>query len=548
MPVLCALKEACSRYGAYIASSPPLAMTLNGTYEGLHSAEWEQDHFLGVRFAQPPPQFDVWGVQDATRYGYTCMQYGTGGPWNMSEDCLTLNIIRPHESSSESLPVLVWIFGGGLGVGTTADPQYNISGIVRVGQDIGQPVIGVSINYRVASWGFLQTPEILAEGSSNAGLLDQRMALRWIKENIAAFGGDPNRVVLWGESAGAQSIAYHMMSYNGRDDGLFHGAIMESGGPTGCPLKDLSFWTAPLQNLTRTVGCLGRNHQLACLRNLSSSDLYAARRTQEWQSPLIDGDFLTAYPSKLLQERKFIKVPIITGENTNEGFTFNPSNTWNAQCPLLDTEEEIFKSFIGWRTYLTSPSTIKRLLELYPLDANASVPIYSTVCSNLKKVGAQLGRAASIGGDLTMIAGRRRMCELLTQRKVDQDVYSYRFDTRPYGRAEGEGVQHFDNVAFSFQNITGLLGPSPQYDSHRRLSLAIGEAYIRFVNNLDPNPTHERFEWQIEVQLPHWPKYSLSRPRNLVLSENGSYVEVDDYRKDAIAYINTPDISFELGA
>lgn len=163
------------------------------------------------------------------------MQYHT--TFNLSEDCLNINVIRPsggnYSGSHTNLPVLVWIFGGGLYTGSTADPRYNLSGIVQVSQDIGQPVIAVSMNYRLGMWGFLQTPGLVAEGSSNAGLADQRLALQWVQENIASFGGDPKRVTVWGESAGAQSIAYHLFSYEGRNDGLYRGAIMESGGPTG---------------------------------------------------------------------------------------------------------------------------------------------------------------------------------------------------------------------------------------------------------------------------------------------------------------------------
>lgn len=243
IPLLAVLRFLLLYLQLATSTAVPLATTKNGTYQGRYLQEWDQDVFLGIPYAQPPlgdlrfrwPQSinsSFAGTRDASDYGHSCMQYHS--TFNISEDCLTLNVIRPAGNHSGSLlPVLVWIYGGGLYAGSTADPQYNLSGVVRVSQDLGQPVMAVDMNYRLGMWGFLQTPGLVAEGSSNAGLLDQRLALRWIQENIAAFGGDASRVVVWGESAGAQSIAYHLFSYEGRNDGLYRGAIMESGGPTG---------------------------------------------------------------------------------------------------------------------------------------------------------------------------------------------------------------------------------------------------------------------------------------------------------------------------
>ena len=193
---------ALSASTVFALSIDPTATTLNGTYKGFHLPEWNQDVFLGIPFAQPPvrnlryrhPQSLTSSFSDtrrATTYGFSCIQYDDTVKLNMSEDCLTLNVVRPSGVRGP-LPVLVWIYGGGLGIGSTDDPRYNLSGIVQVAEDVGKPFIAVSINYRVNHWGFLQSLQAQAEGSSNAGLLDQRLALRWIQENIAGFGGDPD--------------------------------------------------------------------------------------------------------------------------------------------------------------------------------------------------------------------------------------------------------------------------------------------------------------------------------------------------------------------
>ncbi|KAK8139436.1 Alpha/Beta hydrolase protein [Apiospora sp. TS-2023a] len=551
------------------AKSAPIARTLNGTYEGLRLPDWDQDAFLGMPFAQPPVGPLRWrwpqsinasfeGVRNATAYGHSCMQYGSN--FDLSEDCLTINVVRPSATEdnnpTEPLPVLVWIYGGGLSLGSTADPQYNLSGIVRLSQDMGRPVVAVSMNYRLGMWGFLQTPQVVAEGSSNAGLLDQRLALRWIQENIGAFGGDPARVTVWGESAGAQSIAYQMFAYGGRDDGLFRSAILESGGPTGAQVEALSWYAGAVENLTRAVGCWdSTKDQLACLRSVDQATLFAAHPSVVW-NPLLDGDFLTGYPSQLMREGRFLKVPIITGANTDE--TFSLPGTQN-------TEEDLFDAFLNWRSYALTPPTIRKLLELYPDGddpCQPAPPRAITNCTQRPGAGTQWRRGAAIGSDLVMIAQRRRMAELMTASQ--QKVYSYRFDQRLWNGAEWDGVKHFQNVAFSFQNISGLLGPSPEYDSHLRLARAIGRGYVNFVYDGDPNgknsdnyithggdatknnATGDDYTSSTIQRLPDWPAYDLERPENMVLNATGSWVEGDDWRRKGIAFINTPEVSKEL--
>ncbi|KAF5026833.1 hypothetical protein F66182_1027 [Fusarium sp. NRRL 66182] len=516
-----------------IGAAAPRAQTLNGTYTGKHLSGWDQDAFLGMPYAQPPlgnlrfqwPKSLNASFEEgraATEYGFSCMQYTQN--WTMSEDCLTLN--TPHTEADKSR---VWVYGGGLYAGSSADPQYNLSGIVKVSQDMGEPVLAVSFNYRLGIWGFLQTFNLLKEGNANAGLLDQRLALRWIQENIEAFGGDPDRVVVWGESAGAQSISYQMFSYHGQNDNLYRGAILESGGITGAQIHDLSYYNVAFENLTRTVGCWDKKDQLACLRGLDETSLYAARQSLTW-NPMIDGKFLTGYPSQLIREKNFHTVPTIIGANTDEGFCIGKANS----------SEDLFYEAFRWRNYALSAPTIRKLMELYPDDPCNQPPYHITNCS--RPEGAHQGRrGCAIGGDITMISGRRKLAELFAD--SGEAVYSYRFDQRWSQRIEWDGVRHFDNVAFSFQNISGLLGPSPEYDSHAELAKSIGQAYVRFVNRLDPNP---RTSSTGGNKVPRWPRYSTSEPKNMVFNATRNWVEDDTWRREGIEYINSYEVAREL--
>ncbi|KAJ9134367.1 Carboxylic ester hydrolase [Coniochaeta hoffmannii] len=141
------------------------------------------------------------------------------------------------------------------------------------------------------------------------------------------------------------------------------------------------------------------------------------------------------------------------------------------------------------------------------------------------------------------------MCELYTA--AGQPVYSYRFDTRLWNKVGLEGVQHFDNVAYSFQNISGLLGPSPKYDAQRRLSRAVGVSYINFVNSLDPNGNASKCRSPNgglnATAMPYWPKYDLAKPQNLVFNAtSGPFLENDTFRKEGIAFLNTFEVVREM--
>ncbi len=207
--------------------------------------------YRGIPFAAPPvgdlrwraPQPVVkWeGVKETTKFAPACMQGGGRGS-APSEDCLYLNLWSPAKSPGDRVPVFVWIYGGGFSGGSTA--QFNGERLARKG------VVLVTIAYRVGPMGFFAHPELSAETknhvSGNYGLLDMLAALRWVQKNIAAFGGDPKRVSIFGESAGGMAVS--MLCGSPLAKGLFRGAISQSGGSLGPPRPD---WTYPGENMKR---------------------------------------------------------------------------------------------------------------------------------------------------------------------------------------------------------------------------------------------------------------------------------------------------------
>ena len=171
---------------------------------GVHLPDLSQDVFWGIpfaqqsRFEQATPTNETWkGTRNATEPGLTCAGYGTNPRenWPIGEDCLNLNVVRPQGTTNTSqLPVLVWMYGGGYRQGSNRDPEFNTSFLVQTSMAIKQPIIVVSINYRLSAFGFIASQQVAGNGALNIGLFDQRMSFRWIQENIRGFGGDPNRV------------------------------------------------------------------------------------------------------------------------------------------------------------------------------------------------------------------------------------------------------------------------------------------------------------------------------------------------------------------
>ena len=274
------------------------------------------------------------------------------------EDCLNLDIYAPGNTTTDSkLPVYFFLQGGGF---NDASPLQNGSTLVQAS---GGDIIVVAINYRVSAYGFLASSEIQANGSLNNGLKDQRMALQWVHNYIDKFGGDPNHVVLGGESAGAGSVTLQLAAYGGQDDGLFHATVAES--QSFGALRSVAESQYQYDELINRTHCTpqetGNNDTLACLRSLNETSFQTYNTATRFPNtsadplfaynPTLDNDFLPDYTLNLFASGRFLKLPAIYGDVSNEGTVFVPrvnqstgtingANAWlQAQFPLLNSSE-----------------------------------------------------------------------------------------------------------------------------------------------------------------------------------------------------------------
>ncbi|KAM3609181.1 uncharacterized protein V6R79_010807 [Siganus canaliculatus] len=309
--------------------------SLRGTYVSVKGKESGVHAYLGIPFAKPPvgpalrlaaPQpVEGWkGVRDATQQPPMCVQnkqfsldlvakigFRVTTIPDISEDCLYLNIYTPaNRADNAKLPVMVWIHGGGLVVGSAS--AYDGSALAAY-----QDVVVVLIQYRLGVLGFLGTGDKHLSG--NFGLLDQIQALRWTQEHIHNFGGDPGLVTIFGESAGGVSVSLLLMSP--LSEGLFHHAIAESGTAA----MDIAFIDDPLrlaQMAANMSGCsLESSEKIAqCMKHLDMDAVLAImQNTQLIFPPTIDGLFLTKHVDELFREHEFLNVPFMTGVNNDEG-------------------------------------------------------------------------------------------------------------------------------------------------------------------------------------------------------------------------------------
>ncbi|KAL2810033.1 Alpha/Beta hydrolase protein [Aspergillus granulosus] len=525
----------------------PTANIRNGTYVGIQNTHYNQDYFLGIPYAQQPvgnlrftiPQSlaSTWeGTRDAKEYSDICVGYGTDSIWYpQGEACLTLNVIRDSSvEAGSNLPVGVWIHGGGFVMGSGADQRYNMSAIVANAHRIGKPFIGVTINYRLSAWGFLGSREITETGNTNLGLRDQRLALQWIQENIAAFGGDPSKVTIFGESAGAMSVGFHLTAYGGRDDGLFRAAIMQSGGSVMASSMNTTAYQGMYDEIVGKVGCDTAQDTLQCLREVSFKRLNAVFNGTDGNpaynfSPAVDHDLVKEWGSDQLNKQEFVQVPIIAGTNTDEGASFGPTG--------INTTEQFYSYLTnGGSGFKLPPPIAREILDLYPDDPLQGIPAFLG-SQRIPSKGYQWRRTSAYAGDYSMHANRRRQCEVWAE--ADLPVYCYRFNMRSGNIDYLSGAAHFEEVAFVFNNIVGLgyhygLPFEGMPESYTRLSTLMASMWASFIHELDPNSG-------IDADI-YWENYGRNQPVDVVFDANVTalgYMEDDTWRKEGIDFINS---------
>lgn len=477
------------------ASSLKQVNVEQGTLEGTIEANLTV--FKGVPFARPPvgelrwkapqPPASWQGVREAKKYAPAPIQ--AGNPVSgISEDSLYLNIWTPAKSADEQLPVFVWIYGGGFSFGSSSDPIFDGSQLANKG------VIVVSIAYRVGQLGFLAHPELNKESkagvSGNYGLLDQIAALKWLKKNISAFGGDANNLTIAGESAGGISVS--MLAASPLAEGLINKVISQSGGSFG-PTRTINYPGENMSTLKQAqaegvdyVKQFGAS-SIAELRKMDASKFIPKGWSLPGGWPIVDGYVIKDDQYKLYQQGQFNDVPALIGYNSDEGLSF----VWDPDV----------NKFVAGVKKRYGPFA-ERLLDAYPVAKN-SIP----------RSARNLVRDVAFGWHTWSWA------KLQTQ-YGHAPVYLYYFDHHPKrkqgAKDEDHGSAHGHEIAYMFKNLNKSDPNITQDDL--KMSETMATYWTNFAKNGHPN----------NDTLPNWPAFDNEKPTTMYFQEQPKVGPVPD--------------------
>lgn len=461
--------------------------------------------FKGIAYAAPPvgplrwkPPHPVtpWsGVKQANVYGANAPQrvvFDDIDPMaiGVSEDCLFLNVWTPTETGSPAtLPVLFYIHGGGFAVGAGSEPRYDGSRLAARG------IVVVTMNYRLNALGLLAHPALSKEtgSSGNFAMLDLVAALRWVKRNIAAFGGDPDAVTIAGESAGSMFVSMLMASPLSR--GLFARAIGESGGQFPSPERPmLPLHEAEAFGLAFAAKLKAKTAD--DLRAASVEDILDANPGLGFW-PIVDGAFLPETPAAIFAKGAQADVPLLAGWNKDEGYNFD-AMTWPA---AKKGYAALVKTLFGARA--------KDVLALYPGGK------------------AQAASARELGGDL--IINHSTWAWLEAQRKTGTaDIFRYRFDRAPktpkgwFPDGADAGAFHSCEILYVLDTLDAF--PWLKDSDDRTVSEIAARYWVNFVKTGNPNGT----------ALPEWPSYRTSSKPCLLIDVTTSVVNDADRDRHAL--------------
>ncbi|MDB5277044.1 MAG: Carboxylesterase [Ferruginibacter sp.] len=355
----------------------------NGVIEGNYDTKTGMQFYLGVPFAKPPigqlrwkaPQpLENWkGVKQTKKFGPRAVQGIVFGDMKsrsegLSEDCLYLNVWTNAKNNTANLPVLVYFFGGGFVAGDGAEPRYDGESMAKKG------IVVVTVNYRLNIFGFFAHPELSAEApykaSGNYGLLDQAAALKWVQQNIGAFGGNPKKVTIAGESAGSIAVSYQMASPLAKN--LFAGAIGESGAGIKPTLSPVPLAEAEKEGVAfaKKAGYTS----VAQLRKLSTKEVFEMyQESKRFGFPVvIDGYFLTATVPEIFAAKKQALVPLLAGWNSAEV----PAGAFMYGAPPFT--KEVYIS----RLKKEYPNDYETVLKLYPGDSEKQIELSATALAS----------------------------------------------------------------------------------------------------------------------------------------------------------------------